>query len=247
MRNSLVLRRRARRLGLFALVLAFLTLMGSGRASAATLTVCPSGCAYTTIAGALAAASDGDKIVVGAGTYSGGFTINRSVSLLGAGAGKTTISGGGPVITIAILRQVMITGVTISGGSAEFGGGILNGGGSLTLRESTVSGNSASEGGGIFDLGPLTLNDSKVIGNGAAFGGGIFNQGTLTLNDSTVSGNRAGSGGGIFNNLVATLKESTVSGNAATINGGGILNFGILTLLDDTVSGNTPNDCVGVC
>jgi hypothetical protein len=39
--------------------------------------VCPSGCVFPTIASALANASDGDKIVIGAGTYDGGFTIDR--------------------------------------------------------------------------------------------------------------------------------------------------------------------------
>ena len=81
--------------------LAALALTTASQASAATLTVCPSGCTSTTIAGALTAANNGDKIVIGAGPYSGGFTIDKSVSLLGAGAGLTTISGGGPVVTVA--------------------------------------------------------------------------------------------------------------------------------------------------
>jgi hypothetical protein len=245
MRNPLVLRRGAHRMALLLFALVVLLLVEAGHASAAMLKVCPSGCYYTTIAGALAASSDGDKILIGAGTYGGGFTISSDVSLIGAGAGQTTISGGGSVVTVAILHQVTISGVTITGGSAELGGGILNGGGTLTLRDTTISGNSASEGGGIFNVGSLTLKDSTVSGNGAVFGGGISNQGTLTLKDSNVTGNQAGSGGGILNNGVATLKESAVWSNTATIDGGGILNYGILVLLESTVSGNTPNDCVG--
>src|SRR5881394_2900317 len=71
-----------------------------GTASAATLTVCPSGCAFSQIAPALAAASSGDTIQIAAGTYNGGFTVTKSINLLGAGAASTTISGGGPVLSI---------------------------------------------------------------------------------------------------------------------------------------------------
>ena len=133
MRQLFVWRRRAWRLGLFALALAVLVLAGSGRASAATLSVCPSGCTYTTIAAALGAAHDGDKIAIGAGTYSGGFMIDKSVSLLGAGASATAISGGGQVVSVAGGQVATISDVTISGGSSSRGAGIYNGG-TLTLK-----------------------------------------------------------------------------------------------------------------
>ncbi|MGO8723031.1 MAG: hypothetical protein ACLQRM_09895, partial [Acidimicrobiales bacterium] len=58
------------------------------------------GCAYTQIAPAIAAASNGDTISVGPGTYLGGFTIDENLTLNGAGAQRTIISGGGPVITV---------------------------------------------------------------------------------------------------------------------------------------------------
>ena len=70
--------------------------IAAGRASAATLTVCPSGCAFTQIAPALAAANNGDTISIGVGTYNGGLTVDKSVKLVGAGANRTTIRGGGP-------------------------------------------------------------------------------------------------------------------------------------------------------
>src|SRR2546426_12504447 len=77
-----------------------LALAGAGPASTATRAVCPSGCAFPTVTAALAAAHDGDKIAIGAGTYSGGLTIDKSISLLGAGSGLVTIGGGGPVVRI---------------------------------------------------------------------------------------------------------------------------------------------------
>src|SRR5262249_2533437 len=92
---------------------------GSGQA--ATMTVCPSGCAFSEIAPAIAAASPGDKIQLAPGTYSGGFTIDKSLKLQGAGAASTTISGGGPVVTIGTFGAsteptASISGVTVTGG-----------------------------------------------------------------------------------------------------------------------------------
>ena len=69
--------------GLLAVAAAAAT---SGQASAATLTVCPSGCAFSQIAPAVAAAKDGDTISIAPGTYAGGVTIDVSVKLAGAGA-----------------------------------------------------------------------------------------------------------------------------------------------------------------
>src|SRR5690349_15334643 len=54
-------------------------------ARAKTLTVCPDGCDFTTIATALQAAADGDTISIGEGTYAGGLEVSKDVTLQGAG------------------------------------------------------------------------------------------------------------------------------------------------------------------
>jgi len=107
--------------------------------------------------------------------------------------------------------------VTITGGSADVGGGIENVGGTVTLNHSQVTGNTATQaGGGIasatFDpasVAKLTLNNSAVTGNSQTAdptnpnslgGGGIVNiLGTVTLNTSQVNRNSAQGfvGGGI--------------------------------------------------
>ena len=73
----------------------------TGRTSAAltaTLSVCASGCDFTSIQDAIAAANPlgGDTINVGAGLYAEAhnFTIDRPVTLLGAGASLTPVEGG---------------------------------------------------------------------------------------------------------------------------------------------------------
>ena len=93
-------RRGPRKLAVLAAVLTVTAWLGAVPASATTWTVCPSGCAYTEIGPAVAAASSGDTVSVGPGAYLGGFTIDKSLTLDGAGARRTIVSGGGPVITI---------------------------------------------------------------------------------------------------------------------------------------------------
>jgi hypothetical protein len=202
------------------------------------------GC-FATIAAAVAAAHDGDTISVGAGTYPGGITIDKSVSLVGEGA--TVIAGGGPVITISN-GNVSLSHLTITGG----------------LTTSTPAADNA-QGGGVAIVSPsavVTISDSVVSGNRAAplspnfaLGGGIDDAGTLTLANTRVSDNsidgaatvRAG-GINIHPGASLTLRHSSVSGNrvsaalpnAALAVAGGISDFGgALTSVDSSVTGNS--------
>ncbi len=143
---------------------AVLLFVGARQASAATLNICQSGCPYTQLAPALAAAHSGDTITIGPGTYAGGVTIDVSVKLVGAGPGATVISGGGPVLTIGVAGAaseptVTINGITVTGGvaignltpSSGRGGGIYipraagpSTGATVTIRNSVVRGNSTA-------------------------------------------------------------------------------------------------------
>lgn len=75
------------------LLLATLTIAGlcvASAAVAATLNVCPSGCTYATIQGAINAASPGDTVAVGPGTYVENVVIDRSLTLQGVRKGHGT-------------------------------------------------------------------------------------------------------------------------------------------------------------
>lgn len=196
---------------------AFVSLAAATSASAATLTVCHVGCAYTQIAPAIAAASNGDTISVGPGTYLGGFTIDENLRLNGAGAQRTTISGGGPVITVgsftAMLEpSVSIAGVTITNGVTEsspistayvgeegviaYGGGIFipptedfATGATLTVSNSVITDNTAAPTTSVDAGFSCGTQDCQFAQAG---GGGIDNWGVLTVNNTIVSDNEAG-------------------------------------------------------
>jgi hypothetical protein len=142
----------------------------------------------------------------------------------GDGGGLATANAGG---------VVTLTNTTISGNSAQTGGGIQNGGGTLELINSTVSGNRALiYGGGIHTYGPLTVRNSTVSGNTAGSdGGGVSNQGTLvTLTNSTISGNTATSGSAIRNHKNWSIASSVVAVSGSVVDGDCVTEEGATTV-----------------
>ncbi len=107
---------------------------------------------------------------------SGELDITQSIAIDGLGANQLAVSGGGnsEVFNVSSGTTVTISGLTITGGSANQGGGISNAG-NLTLDDDVVTNNQAA--------GPVatTLGD----------GGGIYNSGTLALDGSAVTDNLA--------------------------------------------------------
>jgi hypothetical protein len=192
------------------------------------------------------------------GGVAGTYALSLGELAIDDATGKLTImSDGGPatidaqgasgVFEVFAGSEVVFQGLTITGGSADSGGGLYNGG-KATLTASTLSGNSAPRGGGIFNTGAatLTVTGSTLCDNKAGTGGGLFNDGgQATLTDSTVSGNSItgfGPGGGILNFGAATLTVtgSTLSHNSATLGaGGGIWNDATATFTASTLSDNS--------
>jgi CSLREA domain-containing protein len=140
----------------------------------------------------------------------------------GAGARTTIIDARqrSRVVEVPAGTSSILAGVTITGGSATNGGGIL--------------------------VGPeaiLNVHNAVVDGNvAAARGGAIHAQGNVSLLNSTVSGNRVndGSGGAIAVDAggEAIVLASTLTGNAAAAGGGGIRSAGNLVIQNVTIAGN---------
>jgi hypothetical protein len=228
-----------------------------------SVTVCPAGpptCDYATIPEALDAVEDGDSIVVAAGSYAGGFTIDKSINLLGSGASQTTISGGDPAaVTISSEQLVTIESVTITDATYT---GVVNDG-TLTVRDSAISDNNrlGLEGvgvtaGGVLNDGTLTLDASSVIRNKASTpwtpigiqgAAGIVNLGTATLSDCTLSANSAinFAVGGILSSGNLAVRNCTIDGNFSPICGG-IENSGEALVADTSIRVNRGQDGGGI-
>ena len=58
--------------------------------------------------------------------------------------------------------------------------------GAVTVSGSTLTGNSATYGGGIYNLGTLTIRDSTLLGNSALLGGDLYNAGLVSLFNSII-------------------------------------------------------------
>ena len=247
------IRRRGPRIAVLAAVLTATAWLGAVPASAATWTVCRSGCTYTQVGPAVAAASSGDTVSVGPGTYLGGFTINKNLTLDGAGAQRTIVSGGGPVLTIGsygstIEPTVAINGITVTGGVTDTspesipttgkagviaaGGGIeippnadFTGGAVVTIANSVIAGNRVAPTATLDGVPCPGLFDGYCP-FAAAYGGGIDSWGSLTVINCTVSGNLVGS-------------ASALSTLASDANGGGIYSErGDLTVTNTVIKDN---------
>ncbi len=162
------------------------------------------------------------------GTYHAALNANylppndaQSVTILGVSAGSTVIDAGGkaPALTVGVdTPPVTVQRVQLTGGK---GGGVADGGGDVTLVDTTVTGNKATLGGGIAGSGGnVVVESSEIDGNTATdSGGGIVDTGgSVTVTDSDVAGNGAdgGIGGGIYaEDATLTVRDSTIWGNLA--------------------------------
>ena len=173
---------------------------------------------FATLQKAIDAAHDGGVILVEPGTYAGGVTIDKSVKVIGSGASRTIIKGGGPVLTIGksfaqsgpkvTISKVKITGAhtTSSPLSKEFFG----------------KKNLLALGGGI------------AIPPGKSTKGHITDGATGEVTDSVISGNRVGPTATVPSGLPCPSRSCPF----AFAGGGGIDNWGALTLERTEVSHN---------
>ena len=224
---------------------------------------------------AIVAAAPGDEIVfaspffdspqtitltpIGMGGL-GGLVINKSLTITGKGAQLLTVgrpaqtnhgsSNRIQIFNIGNSVTVNLTGMTISGGVFEFGGGIQTSsfaGTNTTISGCHITGNYAGQsGGGIRSDSPMTIINSTISNNiSLSSDAGIASEGGgLTLTNSTISGNVSGSDtGGIgIARGTSVITSSTITDNGASLSGGtGGLSYagsGSLTIRNTIISGN---------
>ena len=163
------------------------------------------------------------------------------------GSGVNVLSGG----------EFHMYGGSISGNTADNGGGVYMGGGQFTMYGGSITKNTATNnGGGVyvnrgckFDMNGGTIggtNDGDA--NTANQGGGVcVDSGTFTMNgNASVSGNTAKNGGGVY----ASAGKFNMNGNASVMNntattdsGGVFVHWSATFTVSDrpTVTGNKNN------
>ena len=205
---------------------------------------CPTDCSLRQAVHAIA---PGGTVTVPSGIYTvspstTGIGIASSVNIVGAGAGATTITGGGVVRALNIgagevsISDLSITdGATNSSGPGESGydgfGGLINvNNASLTLERVALSNGKA-----------LTAVDIDNGALDAAHGGAIFaGYSTVVVRDSSIAGSTSDGNGGAIEGGTSEVDvtNSTITGNTAAGSGGGIY-ASSGSLINDTIAANT--------
>jgi len=206
----------------------------------------------------------GGTVHVAAGTYQENLEIERSLTMIGAGAPTTIIDGNndGRVLWIASdVGQIdTISNFTIQNGHITWGNrnrdtGMPVGGGvyvlyghEVTINNCTIKHNIADYfGGGVYNAGKITLNRCTVSGNSAGqIGGGIANfvdekpqegddlYGSMSLVNCTIDGNSVGQ-------MFEDLNPSPEFADEAIkyLLGGGVYSGGNASFLNVTIANNT--------
>ncbi len=235
-----------------------------GNGSAATYTVCASGCNYTTINGALPVSVSGDTIIVYDGTYSESIDYGSKNIIIQSlnGAATTTIQGtagnNSPVINFnnaALTDQAVLDGFTINnqGTNCNSRGIYIGSGAAPKIKNSILVGNTPGcsyNGAAIYITGGGATIDSVTIGvsgtpNTGNYGAGVYATGAgsaLTISNSTISYNTGVQGGAVYltsKSVATTITNTTITNHSTTQAGAGIFTNGSpLNIINSTVSNN---------
>ena len=178
---------------------------------------------YATVADAVDHVCTGSTVHVAAGTYAGEIDASgKSLSILGDdGAASTTLQGAGvdSVVQLGGGGELStLSGFTIEGGSALYGGGFVCVG-TCIVTDLVVAGNYAYFGGGAALLdGDATITDCDFDDNSAEWGGGVFLENTTgSVTGGSYTENDASHGGGAVSGWFADMDISglVIAGGAS--------------------------------
>ena len=180
------------------------------------------------IQAAIATASNGDRVLVEAGSYAEQLDFQgKAIEVIGLrGASKTIIDGAGlaPVVRFSNAEGTSsrLQGFTVTGGFSSSGtGGILATlGATPTIEDCVITNNAGRWGGGI--SGSPVLRRCVISNNRSSLthGGGIY--GAPRMSDCVVAGNRctSASGGGMYVTGRTLIEDTLFLDNSAVFSGG---------------------------
>ncbi len=233
-----------------------------GLLNAGELSVCKSGCDYSSIQEAINNATNGDTITISKGLYQENVSINnKCVSLVGKN-GYAMIDGNsnGRPITIYFDNSqnctLSLKNLQLTNGNTKNGGAIFaridsyNRKLIVNIDNLKILGNIATDwGGGLYlreGSGSLDINikNSLFSGNSATAGGAIASYGgDVTISNTTLTSNSSTSSGGAIyqDNSESSLviNNSVINKNNANGSGGGISFGGKATINKSWIYNNT--------
>ena len=250
-----------------ALLAAAASLASASAARAATTITVPA--MQPTIQAAIAAASNGDTVLVSPGTYNENIDFQgKAITVESSqGAAATTINGGaaGPVARFATneTRSSILQGFTLRNGMTTAadgydGGGVYIYGASPSILNNVIVDNFGCNGTGVaVDFSSALIQGNTITGNdettcSGGMGGGVLIGGAASaqLIGNTISVNRSDSGGGValYAAGTPTLLNNVVENNVANIEGGGfyVVNHSDAALVQDVIAGNTSPSAAGM-
>jgi hypothetical protein len=219
----------------------------------ATITVCASGCDYTTIQAAVDNATAGDVIDVAAGTYAEEVTVNKSLTIQGAGCLNTIIDGGSSnangIIVLANTTSVSINDLAVqntNGGSNDAGIRVFAGCDGLVIDNVCVTNTPGR--GGIYVDGDV---DGVDITNCEVTGASVNGRGIVVWNgfkeNINISNNNVHDIGGCCGIELqdGTASGVTMDGNTVErVGDSGMSAVGLTSGTGpNTMSNNTITDC----
>lgn len=180
-----------------------------------TITVGPADADYKEISEAVAKAVEGTRIVVKPGTYTVGFTLDKSIEIIGQGSPEsiTLETRKGPCI-LNKSGKSLVRGLTLAGKGGAAGGSFFAvsvEGGSLMLENCTIQSDSLAT---IAVAGAATTLTARncSIRDGKASGIGAWAGARVEATECRITGNRS-AGVVVNNNATVVLTKCTVSDN----------------------------------